>query len=253
MGGFDAPFHPDVESGQLIPVRYSGSGSQMTFEIGNVTATGVSYFPIAWNEFRAGRFDTMGRLWFMDRVINPSPTPDQIMPVRVMAVDVKQLFDPPPVTLKTALNDFVIIEAENAAVSGTRKVACQTPPCPTQVIDPFVLVQSSTKSPSTTATELVTDDAGVGHVPGTASYKVWVPKAGDYQVIYDAKGPGGSSVDCKIDGGAVTSSPVNNTNWQLVAGPTKTLSAGLHTISLSRGGGTGGWHLDTIWVKRVSP
>lgn len=262
--------NPDV--GQLVPVRYSGSGAAMKFEIGNVTDTGLGFFaPLEGKALRPGSFDKLGRMWFIVSHSNGSGFATNW----VASNDIAQLFDPPAVVLSAVQNTAVRIQAENIAAS-SMKTCTQTNSCAIDangsvIVDPVVLVQTSSrqdpdaKAGTGDGTVLVTDKgvlpdgSNLGHKAGRADYKVFIPQTGNYKVSYFAKASGttGGDIVLVVDPDTNPSTPitttVTTTSWTTLSNPTAfQLSAGLHTIALTppASTSTAQWHLDYFTLTR---
>ena len=269
LGGFDFDWINGTgrasDPAQILAVRYASTGSAMSFEVGQITNTGLGLFAAGaapgqsgeWKALRPGSFDTSGRLWFaVQHILNGAPT-GVSYPHWVGAVDIDQLFDSsPPIALSAASGTTTTIQAERYATFTTsqRKLdpGCQstsTAPC-TMVVDSTALVQVSSQPPGAgVGTELVTTDAGVGHVPGKVEYKIWVPAAGPYRIAYRVKGGSGATIALDVDGAASNpATAVNATTWGTVDGPALSLSQGLHRLHLSPG--SKGWQLDSFTLTR---
>lgn len=262
IGGFNS------DPSQLLPIRYSGAGAAMKFDIGNVTDTGLGFFaPLQWKGLRPGSFDRNGRMWFVVDHVGGGANPP---PHWVGAADVAQLFDPPPVVL-AATTDMptVTVQAENIAATSTKTCtytnSCTRNSAGSLVVDPAVLVQTSSREDPTAVagtgagTELVTDSGGVGHKAGRADYKVYVPVTGNYKISYfvKASGAAGGNIVLVVDPGPNQSPPigttVDSTSWGLVANDTLIqLSQGVHTLALTPPASTAAaqWHLDYFSLTR---
>lgn len=273
-GGFDWAWAPDgsipcgirlSNPGQLLPMRSSrDSGGNLVFEAGQIANTALERFaanqtpgcPGEWKTVWPGAFDANGRLWyFSGHIVNGSPP--GTYPQWAGAVDMNQLFDAiPPITLARTTTS-IKVEAEyhsSFATQKTDKTPCLSTPC-TKLVDPVALVRPSTQPAGNgSGTELVMDDGGVGHRPGTIEYKVWVPKTGTYQVAFKAIGQSGARIALDVDGVAAPVTQANTSTWGVVNGPSLSFATtGLHKVHLSRPLNTAGWRLDSFTLTRTSP
>jgi hypothetical protein len=248
---------------QLLPIRYQGSGANMTFEIGNVTNTALGHFdPATQKQVRPGAFDKAGRMWTI--VHHESGDSNHWL----AATDVNQLFNPPPVALSANLNGVTTIQAENIATTSMRACTQGTGSCDSsavmgKLIDPPVLVQTSDRAQSAaplgtgTGTVVVTDNVFVGHKAGPADYRVYVPRNGNYVVRFFAKAQGdpGAKIAFMVDKNPATTftTTVSSTSWGFTASTTRALTKGVRTITLTPVENTSAkqWHLDYFTLTRA--
>ena len=151
-------------------------------------------------------------------------------PQWVGAVDMNQLMDAAaPVVLPRRTSDApAIVQAEYHSTFGTQqrdKTPCVGTPC-TKIVDPVALFQASTRpAANASGTELVMGDAGIGHVPGAVSYKVWVPSAGNYRLTYRAiSEASGGQIALSVNGAAALTTTLSATTWGDVTGPVLNLT-----------------------------
>lgn len=148
--------------GDLLPIRPSGSGTSMSFQVGNLvdvdhellghTTAGTSFL-LSHGAF--GSFDPDGRLWLSvgearteqpcegvtypryltDDPATPSVNEGKLCLVRdalpsnnwLVSVDVDDLFNPPAVALPTNVNDIVGLQAEASTTMSTVKQSAAAP------------------------------------------------------------------------------------------------------------------------------
>jgi hypothetical protein len=243
-----------VSTAQTLPIRYSGTGRNMTFTIGNLANSGWGAVP-GGHATRPGSFDRTGRIWNSVGGFPPEPPPPAPFPNLAntshwqIATDVEQLFAPPPVVLSSnpsTVNNanLSFVQAENTIPSAL------TPPTSagTIKVDPPTLVVTSGDPINNPADELVGDTLG-GHQVGVVEYGVWVPSAGCYTVHYRVLAPAGGTVELGADGAARVSTTLAVTTDRntLRPGPTSfSLSKGRHRLQLRFAAASGG-RLD--WIR----
>lgn len=100
------------------------------------------------------------------------------------------------------------------------------------------------------------DDTGGGVPAGTnVEYEVVVPKAGTYQVAYQARVPSGTAgktLRLTVAGGNHDTTVPASAALQIVTGPSVTFTQpGTHTITISAPAGQHGWLLDWVRLTRA--
>jgi len=254
---------------QILPIRYQGTGANMTFTVGNVIEPGRNLFPVTGSgEQRPVAFDRAGRLWFVvrdDPPIRCDPPPNnttchgaqprQRVPHWVGSIDINQAFAPPPAVLSTKdAGQSVTVQAETTLTVATTKRAptncdAANSSCAIQV-DSTAYVHDSAAG-SASAFELA-DDGGGGLIDGSVEYNLWVPASvgapsATYTLAYQVRSAGGGSITASVDGGTGQSRPVPaGSVYQTVAGPSVALAPGWHRLRLTPSGN--GWNLDWFTV-----
>jgi hypothetical protein len=250
--------------GVLMPVRATGTGSAMSFRIGNLLDIGRKLLPSYdgdWADHRLGGVDSAHRVWLTAMHGRPGHV-GASLDQWLYSVDTTDLFAPAPVPVPDTPGQAVTIQAERSAtVSAIRKRGTWA----TVDVDSDVFVHACLDLPATTTScgydgvagngFVLGDDYGFGHLRGTVEYRIDVPRAGAYRLSFRV-GTFPVTKDARIAlaaGGHVYTNKVSTGgSWRTVrAAETVALPAGAQTIALSVPPGGGGWFLNSFTLQRA--
>ncbi|MGH3681610.1 MAG: hypothetical protein ACRDT2_15370, partial [Natronosporangium sp.] len=248
-------------TGSLLPVRHSGRGEDLTFEIGNLVDTGLGLLPAATGaslHHPPGGFDATGRLWLPVAQAQPGePAPDQWL----YAVAVPELFDPVPVLLPGVPGQTATVQAGHTVTTGTDSV-----PGSWATIDVIsrAYVRTCTEGTNSAGCSfdglpgdgfMLADRTGFGHLAGEVGYRVEVPSAGRYRIAYRVttfEQTTGAEIVLTAGGGSYPTPVDTGGRWLTVpvTDPVP-LPAGVATIRVSPPEGRGGWYLSWLTLQRA--
>jgi hypothetical protein len=267
LGMVEDPVSHDIVvlhfDGGLMAVRPSGSGTAMTFQIGNLVDLGRKLLPIAETDFpdhRLAGVDGRHRLWLSGTQGRPDGV-EVTLDQWLYAVDLRDLFEPPPVVLPVVPGRSITIQAERTATTSTtqHKGAWAT----VDVVSDAHVGACTDLLPSVgcAADEapgngyVLADASSFGKLAGTVEYRVSVPKAGTYRVAYRVAtfkvttgarirfGAGERSYETAVstDGGW-------RTIWQEEP---VALAAGEQYLRVTVPPDEGGWFLNSLTLRRI--
>jgi hypothetical protein len=260
--------------GGLIAIRPTGSGDDMTFQVGNPIGLAFELLPATRGGLvlaRSGGFDPDGQLWLAASHSPPDPRrpPDQPAPPAatldqwLYEVDTSSVFQPAPVLLPVVPGQTARIPSSYTSTTAT---------FPQYEFPPTVDIVSQAHFGSCLADRAglgcshdgvpgggweLKHHKGWGHLGGEVSYRVQVPRAGRYRVAYRV-GTFPQTERARITltvGDQEYSTPVSTGGvWRTIpqAEPID-LAAGVHTITLAPPEGGGGWYFTWFTLRREEP
>jgi hypothetical protein len=249
--------------GGLMVIRPSGSGTAMTFQIGNLVDLGRKLLPIAQTDFPnhwlAG-VDGRHRLWLSGTQGRPDGV-EVALDQWLYSVDLGDLFEPPPVVLPVVPGRSVTIQAERTAtISTTQRTGvwatadvvsdAHTRPC----LELLPSVDCAADGAPGNGFVLA-DASRYGKLAGAVEYRVSVARAGTYRVAYRVAtfvvtsgarielGAGDRTYDTPVSTGG---------GWRTVWHEEPVaLAAGEQYLRLSVPSGAGGWYLNSLTLRRI--
>jgi hypothetical protein len=249
--------------GALLPIRPSGTGSGMTFQVGNVVDVGRKLLPTTGADFadhRLGAIDAAHRLWLSAMHARPR-TVGVPLDQWLYSVDVGDLFAPAPVTVPDTAGTSVTVQAERTATTTTTQRPGRWA---TVDVDSDAYVAGCADWPTSVACGYdgipgngftLIDDTGFGHLHGALEYRVEVRGGGNFRLAYrvatfavtkDAR------IELTAGGRAYTTAVSTGGQWRTIwVQETVALPAGVQTIRLSVPPGGGGWSLNWLSMQRA--
>jgi hypothetical protein len=247
---------------EVYAIDPSGSGSNMTFQVSNVTSTLPRHLADGAPLLSMGGFnfvDDSGRAWFV--VAGRSDGSMVDTDSYVMSVDVARLLGREALPVGPATGDVAYLHAERSSTYTTTQVAgtvaakdvesvAHVTPCWEVFAADWCDNPESQQHPSIGGAFALGRDAG-GVRPGTSvDYRIAVPKDGTYRLSYQVRGrtTATEQIRLAVDGTTVGTTSVSQNAWHTVDAPAPfTLAAGLHTVTVSAPDGRHGWQLD--WMR----
>jgi hypothetical protein len=248
--------------GFLMAIRSSGSGSAMTFQIGNLVDLGRRLLPLGESDFpdhRLGAIDGQHRLW-LSGMRGREHGVDVPLDQWLYSVRVPDLFDPEPVALPTTPGRTVTLQAEHTTTTTSRRRDTS----PTVEIDSDAYFGLCTDalpgvdcaSDSTPGDGYaLADDSRYGHLGGSVDYRVSVTRPGTYRVGYRVATfavTTGARIQLTTGEHSYLTPVSTGGGWRTVwQEESITLPAGVHGLRLSVPTGGGGWYLNAVTLKRL--
>ena len=267
LGMVEDPTSHDIVAlhfdGSLLPIRPSGSGSELRFQIGNLVDLGRRLLPGQDTDFpdhRLAGVDGRGRLW-VTRMQGRPDGANVSLDQWLYSVNVADLFEPLPVRLPSTSGRTVTIQAEHTATTSTRQlkgawaaVDVDSPAYAIPCSDVFAGVGCASDGVPGEGFVLA-DFHGFGHLDGDIEYRVSVAEPGRYRLAYRvATFEITTGARIRLTAGDQTfDTPVSTgggfrTVWR--DEPIE-LAAGVQRLRLSVPDGGGGWYLNSFTLKRI--
>jgi hypothetical protein len=249
-----------ARGGTLLSVRVTRWDPAPVFQVGNLVDLGSKLLASSANatiDSRFGTVDAGGRLWLPVSQVRVAGDAVAHVDHWLLAVNLPELFAPPPVRIPSAPGRWVTIQAEATATIATNTMPNGDVISAAHFRECITVTVSAACSDDGTPGEgfILTDHTGYGHMRGSVGYRIDVPVAGEYRLSYRV-GTFGASVGAKIEliaGDRRYLTPVSTLGdfRPILAGEVVRLDAGVQTIVLSPPQGAEGWFLNSMTLQRV--
>lgn len=254
--------------GMLMPVRANASGASagpLGFEIGNLVDVATKLLTNGENssvQSRPGTVDRDGHLWFpAGRANHGTDGQTTSTDYWMFAVNLAELFDPPPTRLERVPARNAILQAENTATISTRQTRTAQGVIEVHADAHFAVCGDITTTgcgydPVYGNGFYLLDETGYGHLRGSLSYRVDVPVAGNYRLAYQVvtfAATTGARIEM-VTGRRTYLTPVaTNGDWRPMRSDVVVwFDAGVQTITIAPPDDrSGGWALNSMTLQRV--
>jgi hypothetical protein len=249
--------------GSLLPIRASGTGHGMAFQVGNVVDVGRKLLPTADGnlaDHRLGAIDATHRLWFSAMHARPGSVGVRL-DQWLYSVDLGDLFAPRPVAVPDTPGWSVTVQAENTTTMTTSQRRGRWA---TVDVDSDAYVARCEDWPTSVHCGYdgipgngftLVDDTGFGHLDGAVDYLVQVPSGGNYRLAFRVATfavTKNARIELTAGGRTYTTAVSTGGHWLTIwAAETVALPAGVQTVRLSVPRGGGGWSLNWWSLRRI--